>query len=106
MRFLDVCRNPDAADRPDHPVPYLLVVQGDHIEVRSSRVVVPLVRAGSVGAVIKELMPIFTVADARLVMMTTQVAGIATSDIGAVVGNLRDHHVAVRRAIDVLTGDL
>ncbi len=38
MRFLDICRNP--RNPLDGKIPYLLIVQGDYIEVRSSRVVV------------------------------------------------------------------
>jgi len=106
MRFLDACLNPDAKGRDDHPVPYLLIVQGDHLEVRSSRVVVPLVRARLAGAPIKGLMPVLTVDDERVVMMTPQIAGIATSGIGPVVTSLAEHRLEIRTAIDILTGDL
>ncbi|QQP91624.1 CcdB family protein [Skermanella sp. TT6] len=59
MRFLDVCLNPSAQGREDHPVPFLLVVQSDFVQVQRSRVVVPLVRAGAVGTVTARLMPVF-----------------------------------------------
>ena len=106
MRFLDVCRNVEAEGRPDHPVPFLLIVQGNHVEVRSSRVVVPLVRAGAAGKPIRRLMPVFTIGDEQVVMMTPQIAGISTADIGPSVANLADHRLEIRTAIDILTGDL
>lgn len=106
MRFLDVCRNPEAAGAPDHSVPFLLIVQGDHVEVRSSRVVVPLVRASVAGRPIKRLMPVFTIEGEHVVMMTPQIAGISTADIGPAVANLADRRLEVGTAIDILTGDL
>lgn len=106
MRFLDVCRNPDADGRHGHPVPFLLVVQGDLVAVRSSRVVVPLVRAGAAGTPIKGLMPVFTIEGEPVVMMTPQIAGISVGDLGPVVTNLSDCRHEVRTAIDILTGDL
>ena len=106
MRFLDVCRNRDAENSPDHPVPFLLIVQGDHVDVRSSRVVVPLVLAGHAGKPIKRLMPVFTIDEKTVVMMTPQIAGISTAEIGPTVASLADHRLEVRTAIDVLTGDL
>lgn len=39
-------------------------------------------------------------------MMTPQIAGISTAEIGPVVASLVDHRLAVRTAIDILTGDL
>jgi toxin CcdB len=106
MRFLDVCRNPEAEGTPSHPVPFLLVVQGNHVEVQSSRVVVPLVRASDTGKPIKRLMPVFTIEGEQFVMMTPQIAGIATADIGTAVASLADHRFEIRTAIDILTGDL
>lgn len=106
MRFLDVCRNPDAIGRPGHPTPFLLIVQGDHVDVRRSRAVVPLVRVRDAGTPIKGLMPVFTVEGETVVMMTPQIAGIAVSDIGPVVTSLAEHRIDIRTAIDILTGDL
>lgn len=106
MRFLDICRNPEAEGRPGHPVPFLLVVQGDHVAVRSSRVVVPLVKAEHAGTPVRRLMPVFTVAGEPVVMMTPQIAGIPTADIGPVVASAADRRLEIRTAIDVLTGDL
>jgi len=106
MRFLDVCRNPDADGRPDHPVPYLLVVQGDHVAVRSSRVVVPLVDPAAFGVPVRDLTPILDVEGRPFVLATPQIAGVSVARVGPVVAGLAEHRDAVRRAIDILTGDL
>jgi len=106
MRFLDVCRNPAAKGRDDHPVPFLLVVQSDLIQVQRSRVVIPLVRAKQAGTPIDRLMPAFEVEGERVIMMTPQIAGVSTGEIGPVVMSLAEHRFDVRTAIDILTGDL
>jgi hypothetical protein len=104
MRFLDICRNPHNA--PDGDTPYLLVIQGNYIDVRSTRVVVPLIDFEAVSPIITGgLMPQFTVEDRRVVMMTPELAGIPIEDIGAVVTSAEDRHHDVRRAVDMLTGD-
>jgi toxin CcdB len=106
MRFLDVCRNPAADGRDDHPTPFLLVVQSDLIQVRRSRVVVPLVRAAAAGTPINRLMPVFEIEGEQVVMMTPQIAGISTDGIGPVVTSLAEYRFDIRTAIDILTGDL
>jgi len=106
MRFPDVCRNPDAVGRPNHPVPFLLIGQGDHVDVHRSRIVVPLVRTRDAGTPIRGLMPVFVVEGETVVMMTPQIAGISTSEIGPKVTSLADHRIEIRTAIDILTGDL
>jgi len=104
MRFLDICRNP--RNPPNGDVPYLLVVQGNYIDVRSTRVVVPLMDAKAVSPVIKGgLMPEFVVEGRHVVMATPEIAGILIEDIGAVVTSAEDRHHDVRRAVDILTGD-
>ncbi len=104
MRFLDICRNPH--NPPDGEVPYLLVVQGNYIAVRSTRVVVPLMDAKSVVPIITGgLMPEFVVEGRHVVMVTPEIAGVSIEDIGAVVASAEDRHHDVRRAVDILTGD-
>jgi toxin CcdB len=105
-RFLDVCRNPDAEGCDDHAVPFLLVVQSDLIQVQHSRVVIPLVRARQACTPIDRLMPAFEVEGERVIMMTPQIAGISTAEIGPVVTSLAEHRFDIRTAIDILTGDL
>jgi toxin CcdB len=106
VRFLDVCRNPAVHGRDGHPTPFLLIVQSDLIQVRGSRVVVPLVRVNAAGTPINRLMPIFEIEGERVVMMTPQIAGISTAEIGPVVTSFAAHRFDIRTAIDILTGDL
>ena len=104
-RFLDICRNP--ANPADGDTPYLIVVQGDYVQVQTTRVVVPLMKVEAVSPIIEGgLMPEFTVEGRQVVMVTPELAGIPILDIGTVVANAEDRHHDVRRAIDILTGDL
>ncbi|HMA49363.1 MAG TPA: CcdB family protein [Magnetospirillaceae bacterium] len=104
MRFLDICRNPH--NPPEGDAPYLLVVQGDYINVRSTRVVVPLVDVEAVAIIRGGLMPEFVIEGRRrVVMVTPELAGVLVQDIGDVVASAEARHYEVRRAIDVLTGD-
>jgi toxin CcdB len=104
MRFLDICRNP--SNPPDGNTPYLIIVQGDYVQVQSTRVVVPLMTVDAVSPVITGgLMPDFLVEGQQVVMVTPEIAGIAVSDIGPVVTKALDRRHDVRRAIDILTGD-
>lgn len=104
MRFLDICHNPH--NPPNGSVPYLLVVQGDYVAVKSTRVVAPLMPISAVSPIITGgLMPEFLVEGRRVIMVTPELAGIAIQDIGATISNAADRHHEVRRAIDILTGD-
>jgi hypothetical protein len=105
MRFLDICLNPH--NPPGGPTPYLLVIQGDYVSVQSTRAVVPLMLLDAVSPIVKGgLMPIFTVETVEVAMVTPELAGIPVQDIGPVVTTAKDRHLDVRRAIDILTGDL
>jgi toxin CcdB len=104
MRFLDICRNPHHS--ADNNTPYLLVIQGDYVDIKSTRVVIPLMNVEVVSPIIKGgLMPEFIVEENHVVMVTPELAGISIQDIGPVVANAEDRHHDVRRAIDILTGD-
>jgi toxin CcdB len=104
MRFLDVCANP--SNPPGGPTPYLLIIQGDYVAIKTTRVVVPLVLVETVAPVIKGgLMPELTIEGWRVVVMTPELAGISVRDIGRVITNAQDHRDAIRRAVDILTGD-
>jgi toxin CcdB len=104
MRFLDICRNPH--NPPNGEIPYLLVVQGNYVSVRSTRVVVPLMDVKAISSIISGgLMPEFIVEGRNVVMVTPELAGIPVQDIGNVVASAEDRHHEVRRALDILTGD-
>ena len=105
MRFLDICRNPD--NPPNGPTPYLLIVQGDYVFVQSTRVVVPLMILDAVSPIVGGgLMPLFNIENHDVAMVTPEIAGIPVQDIGSVVASAQDRHHEVRRALDILTGDL
>lgn len=107
MGFLDVCENPEARSPADNTAPpLLLVVQSDFVEVHSLRVVVPLQRVERVEDPIRDLMPTLDVQGEPFVMMTPLIAGIPISAIGRKVESLLREQHRIRRAIDILTGDL
>lgn len=59
--------------------PYLLDIQSDLIADLGTGVVVPLAPATAMqGKAIETLMPVFTIDEDRFVMVTTQLAGVAT----------------------------
>jgi len=104
MRFLDICRNPH--NPPDGNTPYLLIIQGNYIEVQSRRVVVALMTVEAVSPIIKGgVMPGFTVEGHHVAMVTPELTGISIRGIGPVIANAEDRHHDVSRAVDILTGD-
>lgn len=105
MRFLDVCLNPAARGSRAHPVPFVLIVQGDFVDIHVSKLVIPLRRMQQAPARIKDVMPVVTVLDEPFVVMTPEMAAVSVSEIGPVVASLAESHSLIRRAIDVLTGD-
>lgn len=105
MRFLDVCLNPAAKGKKNHPIPYLLIVQGDYVGIDRTRVVVPLIRSSEVETPISKIMPSIMVGNEQFVVATPQIVALPVAQIGAVVASASDAHSDIRRAIDVLTGD-
>ncbi|CAO3431493.1 CcdB family protein [Azospirillum endophyticum] len=105
MRFLDVCLNPAAQGKRNHPIPYLLIVQGDYVGVDRTRVVVPLIRLSEVENPIPKIMPSITIGSEDFVVVTPQIVALPVAKIGAVVASASDARSEIRRAIDVLTGD-
>ncbi len=105
MKFLDVCLNPAAQGKKNHPIPYLLIVQGDYVGVDRTRVVVPLIRSSEVEIPIPRIMPSITVGGEEFVIVTPQIGALPVTKIGAVVASAFDAQSDIRRAIDVLTGD-
>ena len=105
MRFLDVCLNPAAKGKKNHPIPYLLIVQGDYVGIDRTRVVVPLIRSSEVETAIHKIMPSIMVGNEAFVVATPQIVALPVTQIGTVVASASDAHSDIRRAIDVLTGD-
>lgn len=96
MAQFEVYRNPG----PDAKhVPYLLDVQSDLLRDVQTRIVVPLARA-AVHPKAPRLYPEFEVEGVRVVMLTTDLAGVGISEIGARVGSLADRRDTIRDALD------
>lgn len=100
MAQLDVYENPNPASREE--IPYLLDVQTGLLEGLASRVVVPLVKASTMGKAAQHLNPRFTVEQTEVIMSTAELAGIPTRLLGQKVGSLADRRSEIIAALDFL----
>jgi toxin CcdB len=97
MAQFDVYRNP----RRGSVAPYLLDVQYRLFSHLGTRVVVPLIAAKRVKPMTR-LNPVFEIHGEKLVMSTTELAGIATKDIGERMGSLAHERTQIIAALDYL----
>jgi toxin CcdB len=95
----DVHRNTDDASGE---IPFLLDIQANLLGDLQTRVVVPLIRAGSFGRRATRLHPRFTIDGQDVVMATHLVAAVRKQGLGGVVASLRNERDIVLNAIDVL----
>ena len=96
-----VHRNRNAATRARYPL--LLDVQSDLLAGMGTRVVVPLVAFSSLGAsALTTLTPALTIEGERYAALTPQLAGIAASELGAVVADLSGERSSILAALDLL----
>lgn len=103
MARFDVYRNANKATAEDFP--YLLDVQADLFVDLRSRVVVPLIPQAAVARPMSRLNPAFTVQGKKVLMATTDVAGVPTAALGDKVTSLAGESAAIIGAIDfLLTG--
>jgi toxin CcdB len=102
MARFDVYPNPDAGER--RFTPYLLDVQNDHISGLESRVVIPLRREAAFGPRARDLHPLVSVGDDRVVLDTAALGAIPTADLRKPVAQLRDVRTEVQAALDTLFG--
>lgn len=100
MPQFQVHRNPDAATRERFP--YLLDVQSDLLSGLATRVVAPLCPAAVEGGPVETLTPLFDIAGARYVMLTPQLAGVPSRQLGAGVASLTEHRGEIIAALDLL----
>jgi len=96
MQF-DIHRNADANSKH---VPYLLDVQSDLLSGVPTRIVVPMVRAAIYGKAESRLCPLFEIEGVKVIMLTTDIAGVEKSEIGARVGSLAERRDDIRDALD------
>jgi toxin CcdB len=93
----DVYANPNPNTNKE--IPYLLDVQADILSSLETRVVVPLVIQSKTA---KHLNPVFEVKNKKVVMSTSQIAGVPLSVLGEKVANLKDKRAEIIAAIDFL----
>lgn len=100
MGQFDVYRNPDKASAS--AVPFLLDVQSDFLSGFSTRVVVPLAPAQSVGKSAQRLHPQFQIDGVNMVMMTELLAAVPKAALGAVVMSVAQQRDEIVDALDFL----
>jgi toxin CcdB len=95
-------RNRNAATRVRFP--FLLDVQTDLLEDLGTRVVIPLTpaTAASKRGAMQTLTPICTVEGKAYVLLTPQLAGVSTKELGPSVGDLSHERQTILAALDLL----
>jgi toxin CcdB len=96
----DVCKNPDR--RTAQAIPYVVVVQHDLFDDLATRLVIPLGRRKTVRKPLSGLNLEFEVLGERVVLLTTELAGVPRAALGPVVSSLAAHRAAILGAIDFL----
>ncbi len=83
--------------------PYLLDVQNKLLEGLNTRVVIPLCPSAALGKkAISNLSPQFEIQGISYTLLTSQLAGIAISEIGPPVYDLSDNRFEIIKALDFL----
>ena len=94
-------RNKNPATRARFPL--LLDIQSDLLDPLATRVVVPLTPAGAARSrSMHALTPMVWFEGKEYLMLTPQLAGVATRDLGPVVGDLTADRATITAAIDFL----
>ena len=81
---------------------YLLDVQTDLIDRLQTRVVVPLLPAGSTPPPVRRLNPVFNIGGNRYVMATPLLASVPVAELEPSQANLSMHHDQIVAALDML----
>jgi len=102
MARFDAVANPDASER--RHTPYLVDVQNNYIDHLATRIVLPLRREAAFGPCARNLNPVFTVGDDRVVLDTSTLGAVPLSELRRVVANLGDSRAALQEAMDTLFG--
>ncbi len=100
MAQFDVFENPN--EETNQAIPYLLDVQADLLDSLSTRVVVPLVAASTMGKAIKHLNPEFVIKDTAVFMSTAELAGVTVRSMGKKVSSLKEQRHEIIAALDFL----
>ena len=100
MAQFDVHRNPG---RQTQTIPYVVVVQSAQFDAYRRRVVVPLVRASSIGpAPFPVFNPSFRIRGMKVVLHPLEMVSIPADQLGSPVGSLADEGQAIIAALDEL----
>jgi toxin CcdB len=84
-------------------IPYLLDVQSGLLDQLETRVVVPLYRLDAFkGKVFTKLTPVFEIEGVRVIMMTSELAGVQKKQLGSEAHSLVRHHDEIVAALDML----
>jgi len=101
MAQFDVYRNLSTASSKHYP--YLVDVQSDLLDHLITRVVVPLALPEILGnKAVGYLNPIFEIKGEKLVLLTQEMAGITTRQVGPAVDSLKHKRDEIIRALDVV----
>lgn len=97
-----VYRNRNPATKARFPL--LLDVQSDLLEDLGTRVVIPMAPAAGVvkRSAMQTLTPLCLVDGREYVLVTPQLAGIATKDLGPAVSDLAAERASILAAVDLL----
>jgi toxin CcdB len=96
-----VYRNTSPRSKATYPL--LVNVQSDLLEELQTRVVIPLTRVAALTKKpVAQLMPAIEFNSDSYILMTPQLAGIAVSELGPVVGSLAARHDTILAAMDFL----
>lgn len=101
MPQFSVYKNKNPKTRSAYP--YLVDVQSDLLSDLGTRVVVPLVKRSALAKKLTtHLMPVISVDGHEFIMMVSQLAAIAASDLGVPVASAIEHRGEVVAAVDFL----
>ncbi len=101
MPQFSVYKNKNPKTRGTYP--YLVDVQSELLSDLGTRVVVPLIKRGALTKKpIKNLMPVVRVDGQDFIMMVSQLAGIAASELGTPIASAAEHRGEVVAAVDFL----
>ncbi len=100
MAQFDVHRNPG---KHKDVIPFIVVVQSSQFDGYRRRVVVPLVRATSIGKISHAtLNPTFKIRGVAVVLHPLEIVSVPVSQLGETVDSLSDDSQAIVAALDEL----
>lgn len=94
-------RNPNPKTKA--ATPYLLDVQTDLLSELGTRVVIPIFKRKNLGIKpLTRLTPEVEIQGEKHVLMTPQLAGVSTKELGPAAGTLWQHRAEIIAALDLL----